>query len=65
MNPERIKGQTVSCKSCQGGVLSFFNLFFLARVGLQELEEKFTYFQTQMEERAAKSANLSPTVEER
>jgi len=28
-----------------------------------ELEEKFTYFQTQMEERAAKSANLNPTVE--
>lgn len=48
-------------------VLWFLKLsvFFFARVGLKELEEKFTYFQTQMEERAAKSANLNPTVEER
>ena len=31
VNPERIKGKTVSCKSCQRGVLSFFNLFFFWR----------------------------------
>lgn len=37
--------------------------FILFQTLASELQDKFTYFQTQMEERAAKSANLPPNLE--